>query len=169
MHSDILSAVDCGSVFVLVMLDLTAAFDTTDHSILLSRLTDRLGVTGAALEWFRSYLSGQQQLIRIGSYKSFLIPVLFGVPQGSVLGPLLFTAYIMPLGDIIRMAWTTSYMQTTCNFMFICPGGDDQLIAIERLCSCLEEIREWSHTNLLKLNDQRTDVVVFGTKHKVHS
>ena len=100
--SDILSAVDNGCVVVLVLLDLTAAFDIIDHDILLSRLRHIFGVTGATLEWLRSYLANRKQLVRIGSDNSSPTSVPFGVPQGSVLGPLLFTAYITPLGDLIR-------------------------------------------------------------------
>ena len=70
VHSDILSAVDNGCVVVLVLLDLTAAFDTIDHAILLSRLRHRFGVTGAALDWLRSYLANRKQLVRIGSDNS---------------------------------------------------------------------------------------------------
>ena len=85
-HCDILSAVERGCVVVLVMLDLTAAFYTIDHAILLSRLTHIYGVTGAALKWVTSYVSGRQQLVCIASNKSSPMPVLFGVPLGSMLG-----------------------------------------------------------------------------------
>ena len=84
------------------MLDLTAAFETIDQAILLSRLFHRFGVTGAAFEWFRSYLSGPHQVVRIGNEKSPPKDVTFGVPNGSVVGPLLSTAYITPVGDIIK-------------------------------------------------------------------
>ena len=126
------------------MLELTVSFNTIDFGILLSRLTHRLGVTGAVLEWFRSYLSRRQQLVRIGSDKSSPTPVLFGVPQGFVLGPLLFTAYITPLGDNIRNFGLDHqlYADDTQIYVSFCPDGDDQLNTIERLCNCIEEIRE---------------------------
>ena len=76
---------------MLVMIDFTAAFETIDHDILLSRLFHRFEVTGAALEWFQSYLSGRHQVGRIGNEKSQFNDVMFGVPQGSVLGLLLCT------------------------------------------------------------------------------
>ena len=77
-------------------------FDTIDHSILLSRLELRYGITSVVLEWFRSYLYGRVQ--RINIYDSFSPPhpLTTGVPQGSVLGPLLFSLYVQPLGGIIR-------------------------------------------------------------------
>ena len=169
VHSDILSAVDNGCVVVLVLLDLTAAFDTIDHGILLRRLSHRFGVTGAALDYLRSYLADRKQLVRIGSDNSPPTSAPFGVPRGSVLGPLLFTAYITPIGDLIRKYGLEYhlYADDTQIYVSFSPGGDEQPNALNCLHSCLEEIGQWSRSNLLKLNDQKTDVVVFGTKHKL--
>ena len=169
VHNDILCAVDCGCVVVLVMLDLTAAFETIDHSILLSRFFHRFGVTGAAFEWFRSYLSSRHQVFRIGNEKSPPKDVTFGVPQGSVLGPLLFTAYITPVGDIIKKFGLDYhlYADDTQLYVSFVPGGNSQLNTMDRLYSCLQEIGEWSRTNLLKINEHKTDVIVFGTKQKL--
>ena len=102
LQSDIMLATDVGLVVVQVLLDLSAAFDTIDHSILLHRLKYRFGVSGPALEWFASYLSERYQYIRIGKLTPGKRQISSGVPQGSVLGPLLFTMYIPPLGDVIR-------------------------------------------------------------------
>ena len=169
VHNDILCAVDRGCVVVLVMLDLTAAFETIDHSILLSRLFHKFGVTGAALEWFRSYLSGRHQVVRIGNGKSPPKDVTFGVPQGSVLGPLLFTAYITPVGDIIKKFGLDYHLYADDIQLYVsfAPGGNSQLNSMDRLYSCLQEIGEWSRTNLLKINEHKTDVIVFGTKQKL--
>ena len=92
------------------MLELTAAFETIDHAILLSRLFHRFGVTGAALKCFRSYLSGRHQVVPIGNEKSPPKDVKFGVPQGSDRGPLLFTAYITPVGVIIKKCGLDYYL-----------------------------------------------------------
>ena len=169
VHSDILSAVDNGCVVVLVLLDLTVAFDTIDHAILLSRLRHRFGVTGAALDWLRSYLANRKQLVRIGSDNSSPTSVPFGIPQGSVLGPLLFTAYITPLGDLIRKYGLEYHLYADDTQIYISfpPGGDEQSDALNCLHRCLEDTVKWAQSNLLKLNDQKTDVVVFGTKHKL--
>ena len=153
VHSDILSAVDNGCVVVLVLLDLTAAFDTIDHAILLSRLRHRFGVTGAALDWLRSYLANRKQLVRIGSDNSSPTSVPFG------------TAYITPLGDLIRKYGL--YADDTQIYISFPPGGDEQSDALNCLHRCLEDTVKWAQSNLLKLNDQKTDVVVFGTKHKL--
>uniref|UniRef100_A0AAQ6IFM4 Reverse transcriptase domain-containing protein n=1 Tax=Anabas testudineus TaxID=64144 RepID=A0AAQ6IFM4_ANATE len=87
---------------MLVLLDLSAAFDTIDHSILLHRLENVVGIRGTALSWLRSYLTDRYQYVDLNGDYSTCSPVEFGVPQGSVLGPLLFSLYMLPLGNIIR-------------------------------------------------------------------
>ena len=115
--------------------------------------------------WFRSYLSGRYQVVRIGNEKSPRKDVTFGVPQGFVLGPLMFTTYnyytsrrhyqeIRPELPPLRRRYTAS-------------GGDSQLVTIDRLCSCFQKVGEWSGTNLFKLNYHKTDAIVFGTKQKL--
>ena len=85
-----------------MLLDLSAAFDTIDHNVLLNRLEHYVGITGNALAWFKSYLSDRYQFVAVNDEMSHRSQVQYGVPQGSVLGPLLFTLYMLPLGDIIR-------------------------------------------------------------------
>ena len=105
VREDILQAFDHREVTCLVLLDLSAAFDTVDHQLLLNRLKHRFGVVGKAYDWIKSYLSDRTQQVVVGdialagatSSKSRL---KLGIPQGSVLGPILFTLYISPLGDI---------------------------------------------------------------------
>ena len=96
VHNDIMLSVDKGNAVVLVLLDLSAAFDTIDHNILLLRLHDIIGVTGTALQWFQSYLANRSQQVLIEDAVSPLSDLLFGVPQGSVLGPIIFTQYTLP-------------------------------------------------------------------------
>ena len=101
IHSDILASRDAGKVTALTLLDLSAAFDTIDHTILPSRFDDWFGVTGKALNWFESYLTGRYQRIKIGDCLSSKADLKLSVPQGSVLGPLLFTLYTTPLSSMI--------------------------------------------------------------------
>ena len=81
------NALDDGDLSVLALLDLSAAFDTVDHDILLTRLEFSFGISGAALDWFQSYLMGRVECVRCCSARSTQKIVRFGVPQGSVLGP----------------------------------------------------------------------------------
>ena len=106
IHNDLLSSMDDFRVTALTLLDLSAAFDTIDHTILLRRLDNWFGVSGKALDWFKSYLTGRNQRIKLGNCLSSRSDLSFWVPQGSVLGPLLFTLYTTPLNGIIKEVTT---------------------------------------------------------------
>ncbi len=82
----------------LILLDLSAALDTIDHVILIKRLSRLVGIRGKALEWFKSHLSHRSSSVKYGNYVSTTATVTCGVPQGSVIGPILFSLYMLPLG-----------------------------------------------------------------------
>src|SRR4029434_7314854 len=100
--NDLLIASDHGCTSILVILDLSAAFNTIDHHILLQKLEHHVGINGCALSCFRSYLSDRHQFFHVHVKSSNHTRVSYGVPQGSVLGPLLFSLYMLPLGAVIR-------------------------------------------------------------------
>ena len=99
--NDMLNAIDNGNLSLLTLLDLSAAFDTIDHSILLERLQTSFGIDGLPLKWVKSYLSNRHQKVKIDNNLFNVLPIMYGVPQDSVLGPLLFSMYIYPLTDVI--------------------------------------------------------------------
>ena len=102
VHNDILRAIDDNRFVPLLLLYLSAAFDTVDHSTLLLRLRTRFCVKGSTLAWFESYLSSRKYYVEVEGYKSSLRSLDSGVPQGSVLGPLLYVLYTSPVPDIIK-------------------------------------------------------------------
>ena len=110
VYNDLLLAADQGQVSALRLLDLTAAFDTVDHELLLLRLERQFGVHGVALQWFGSYLSGRSFQVLYGGSMSSSVVILCSVPQGSVLGPWLFILYIADLTDVANEHCATIHM-----------------------------------------------------------
>lgn len=102
VHNDIALSVDKKCPVMLVLLDLTAAYDTVDHSVLLSRLKENVGLCGTALKCFQSYLTNRTFSVMIGDLSTSVASLSCGVPQGSILVPMLFSLYMFPLGSIIE-------------------------------------------------------------------
>ncbi|TWW71159.1 putative RNA-directed DNA polymerase from transposon X-element [Takifugu flavidus] len=159
--NDLLIASDHGLVSMLVLLDLSAAFDTVDHSILLQRLEHVIGIKGTALDWFRSYLSNRYQFAHVHGVPSSYRRVSHGVPQGSVLGPILFTLYMLPLGNIIRQHGIHfhCYADDTQLYLSMKPEETEKLVKLQ---TCLKDIKYWMSSNFLLLNPGKTEVMVFG-------
>ena len=166
VQNDILTSIDQHGLVILVMLDLSAAFDTIDHDILFSRMENTLGITGQALAWFKSYLSGRTLRIKIDKSFSELQDILWSVPMGSVLGPLLFLIYLLPLGKLIRKHGLELhiYADDTQLYLAIKPITQQAVdIGVARLEGCLTDIYTWMSQNKLKLNADKTEVLVLGT------
>ena len=99
VHNDIVLALDKGETVLLILLDLSAAFDTVNHSLLFSRFQQRYGLCGTVLKWFESYLRNRTQFVNINELYLSERVLSVGVPQGSVLGPVLYLMYTSPLRD----------------------------------------------------------------------
>ena len=147
---------------LLNLLDLSAAFDTIDHDILLNRLKTSFGISGTALLWFQSYLSGRKQKIKVKNVYSDEVTVLYGVPQGSVLGPVLFTLYILPLSNIIKTSNLNfhSYADDTQTYKSI--QIEDIYNQVEQTSNTIASIKHWMNRNKLKLNESKTEYMIAG-------
>ena len=168
ISDDILRAVDNKKVVIIILLDLSAAFDTIDHEVLLQRLHVDFKVDATALAWFRSYLHCRRQMVNINGTLSEEALLKYGVPQGSVLGPLLFTLYIAPLGEIARHHGLQVHFYADDMQLYVTfdPGvRDDDADAISHLTTCLTEIRQWMVLNFVKLNDDKTEYLVISSPH----
>ncbi|XP_041642854.1 uncharacterized protein LOC121509496, partial [Cheilinus undulatus] len=161
--NDLLTAADSGHISLLILLDLTAAFDTISHTVLLDRLSHHLGITDTALSWFHSYLSQRKQFVTIGTSHSSPAPVNQGVPQGSVLGPLLFTIYMLPLGQIIHKHGLSfqSYADDTQLYLSTKPSTQ---LPPHSLVKCLHDNKAWMTSDQLKLNSNKTELMVVAPK-----
>ena len=144
VHHDIATASDNNCCAVLVMLDLSAAFDVIDHNILFRRLEHTYGISSSALSWIKTYLSDRSQCVAVGSVLSDSQTLAIGVPQGSVLGPKLYCMFSKPIGEICRLHNMKYhiYADDTQVYIVVEPmenwGGDIS----SRLKDCLSDIRE---------------------------
>ena len=147
-------------------------FDTIDHNTLLNLLNKRFGICGSALDWIRSYLSDRQQCILIDGETSEKLNLSYGVPQGSVLGPILFTIYTTPLGDIVRKHGLTFHLYADDTQLYIAFKPTDNLSkeeALSRIEKCVEDIRAYMAVNFLKLNDDKTELLIITQKDSLSS
>ena len=169
VHNDILCAIDEDRCVILLLLDLSAAFDTVDHQILLSRLSSRFGIDGMVLSWFKSYLCDRRQSVSIENERSSSRPLTCGVPQGSVLGPILYLLYTAPLGDIMRRHDISYHMyaddmQIYLTFKSSVLGNME--LSRERVEGCVCDIHQWMVQNNLMLNNGKTELLILHSKHR---
>ncbi len=166
--SDLLEALDRGDVGVLLLLDLSAAFDTVDHEILLQRLERTFGVSGRVLNWLASYLSGRDYFVRLGTDCSAVRQLTSGVPQGSVLGPLFFILYTVDLIKLIRSQNLQPHLYADDTQLYgSCRPGDTSSLA-DRVASCVDLVASWMRSNRLCLNSDKTEVLWISTVRRQH-
>lgn len=167
LHNDILCSLDENMAVLLVCLDLSAAFDTIDHGILLHRLKNRLGISGNCLKWFQSYLSDRKVRVTIDGKYSKPKDLNFGVPQGSVLGPKLFTLYMLPLGDIARKHSIDFHIYADDCQLYLSFKQENRLESVHKMECLVSDIKSWMSNNMLKLNDDKSEFLVLTGPRRV--
>ncbi len=159
---------DQGCISLLVSLDLSAAFDTIDHDILIDWLQNYTGIQGQALRWFRSYLSDRYHFVYLNGESFQLLPVKYGVPQGSVLGPLLFSLYMLPLGNIIRKYGISFHCYADDTQLYI-STRPDETSKLSKLTECVKNIKDWMTNNFLLLNSDKREILLIGPKNSTQN
>ena len=163
LTENISTAINNKEYMVGVFIDLQKAFDTIDHNILFKKLY-RYGIRGIALSWLKSYLSNRTQYVNLNGVGSETLPITFGVPQGSVLGPKLFILYINDICDALNDLKCVLFADDTSLY---CSGSDlNQLLQVVE--DDLKLLKKWFDINKLSLNINKTKFIIFGNK-KVHS
>ena len=166
MVNDLLQASDSGHVSILSLLDLSAAFDTIDHDILIRRLHTTFGCSGTVLDWFTSYLSFRTQSVLVG-HASTPSALKCGVPQGSVLGPLLFTLYTQSLTTVICQSGHSYHFFADDSQLHNSSTPSDFPVLVHSLKDCIEDVAEWMCDSMLKMNHDKTELIAVGTMPKI--
>jgi len=159
LYDKISAAVDMQEFSIGVFIDLSKAFDTLDHNILLRKL-EHYGIRGLALQWFQNYLYNRKQCVTLNGATSSIQDIIYGVPQGSILGPVLFILYI---NDIVNCSDLLSFIlfADDTTLLFSCKdfGQLNQIINVQ-----LAKVSDWLKANKLSLNTKKTNFILFGNK-----
>ena len=168
-HDKIVSELEKSKLPLAIFLDLSKAFDTIDHEIMLTKL-QYYGITGISLQWFRSYLTGRRQYVQFKDSISSQSPLTTGVPQGSILGPLMFIIYMNDIAHVTDKFHFTIYADDTTLIAPICSfainsNKDYKEISIN-INKELEIITDWLALNKLSLNAKKTKMMLFHFPQK---
>ena len=166
LTNDICENIDSGKITILTALDMSAAFDTLDHAPLLHRLKHTFGLSGFVISWIQSYLFSRSSFVKIDSSSSPITTILTGVPQGSVLGPLLFVLFISPIANVINPGQAcnnlVSFHQYADDTHFYIGANSSSLPSqIASLESCTLRVHDWLLNNGLHLNPSKSEAIAF--------
>ena len=159
IHNDIAQSIDSRRSVLLVLLDLGAAFDTINHNTLLRRLSG-YGLSGDVLAWLTSYLCNRTCVVRVKSGVSVVDTITTGVPQGTVLGPLLFNAYIAPLTTLLQKHNIHHHLYADDTQLYITFPPTDHTQALARMEACVQDAKAWLCDNGLVMNDNKSQAIV---------
>jgi exonuclease III len=162
VHDHIINSISQQKVTALCLLDLSAAFDTIDHSILIQRLSAWFGFNGKVLSWIESYLCPRSFKVRLNGSESSIYQLLYGVPQGSVLGPLLFTLYTTPLSSLITHSTVNHHLYADDTQLFVSFSSPTFATNILHLQNTISNVSDWMSSNMLSLNHSKTEFLLIG-------
>ena len=162
--NNIYKFLDNSEITILVLLDYSKAFDCANHNLILAKLK-ALGFKNSSLKWINSYLSGRSQQVTTEKGDSNWIELLNGVPQGSILGPLLFTILVSDISKEINFSKYHLYADDTQ--LYISGKVQDIVKLIKNLNSDLKKIAEFSDNNCLRLNEGKSVFIILGSKHNI--
>ena len=160
IHSKIINAYEKGEIPCCIFLDFAKAFDTVNHNILLNKLY-HYGIRGNSFKWLESYLNNRQQCVQVGNQISSFLPIKCGVPQGSVLGPLLFLVYINDIANSSKLIQFQLFADDTCIFY----SHKNKIVLENTLNSELAKVSNWLIANKLSLNVEKSNVLTFRNKN----
>jgi hypothetical protein len=158
---DLYRIVDDRRSAVLIGLDLSAAFDTIEHDILIDRLMTVFGVSGMALRWIETYLTDREQYVSVGGERSATTRCVYGVPQGSVLGPFLFSVYVSPIADVITSHGVQFHQYADDTQLYVAVKSESDLKKLEE---CTIAVTGWFTQNGMLLNPDKSEVLLVARK-----
>ena len=168
IQNDILKELDKGHIMALVMIDVSAAFDTVKHGKLIECLSKFYGISGKALEWMKSYLSNRRQAVVIDNEQSEYVLMEYGFPQGAILAGLLYNAFSAPLSKVVKRHSPTHKGYADDNQSYIAFKIQNSEASMKKLQDCLIDMMKWMVINGLKVNGKKTKLIVFTPNRNVN-
>ena len=167
LTNDFLTQMDDGKLTLLTSLDLSSAFDLVDYEVLLERLHRSFGFSFLALQWLRSFLTKRSRFFHFRDTSSPISPLRCGVPQGSVLGPILFVLYTADIVKLVQDFGLSVHLFADDILVYgSCPSSDASSLS-SKMSSCIRELHSWLKANKLHLNTLKSNVMWIGTRQRL--